>query len=144
LKIYTIYNLIIYNCQLLTTIMSRQNIHKAMGSLAYAIAKADGQIQEQEKEVIRKLAQKEFELNDSDNEWIENMFSQLEENEISLEDAYNYALDVLEANRYDFDFDQNMKEKCVRFMERIAEEFGGISTDEQLVIKRFKKDISKY
>jgi uncharacterized tellurite resistance protein B-like protein len=124
--------------------MSRQNIHSAMGSLAYAIAKADGQIQEQEKEIIRKLAQKEFELSDNDNEWIENMFEKLEEDKISLEDAYNYALDVLEANRFDFDFDQVMKQKCVRFMERIAEEFGGISADEQLIIKRFKQDITKY
>jgi uncharacterized tellurite resistance protein B-like protein len=124
--------------------MSRQNIHMAMGSLAYAIAKADGQIQEQEKEIIRKLAQKEFELNDSDNEWIKNMFANLEENQITLEDAYNYALDVLEANRYDFDFDQSMKEKCVRFMERIAEEIDGVSTDEQMIIKKFKMDIKKY
>ena len=124
--------------------MSRQNIHKAMGSLAYAIAKADGQIQEEEKEIIRKLAQKEFELIDSDNEWIENMFASLEESKISLEDAYNYALDVLEANRFDFDFDQSMKNKCVRFMERIAEECSGISVAEQLVIKKFKQDINKY
>jgi uncharacterized tellurite resistance protein B-like protein len=124
--------------------MSRQNIHMAMGSLAYAIAKADGQIQEQEKEIIRKLAQKEFELNDSDNEWIKNMFANLEENQITLEDAYNYALDVLEANRYDFDFDQSMKEKCVRFMERIAEEIDGVSADEQMIIKKIKMDIKKY
>jgi uncharacterized tellurite resistance protein B-like protein len=124
--------------------MSRQNIHMAMGSLAYAIAKADGQIQEQEKEIIRKLAQKEFELNDGDNEWIKNMFANLEENQITLDDAYNYALDVLEANRYDFDFDQSMKEKCVRFMERIAEEIDGVSTDEQMIIKKFKMDIKKY
>jgi uncharacterized tellurite resistance protein B-like protein len=124
--------------------MSRQNIHMAMGSLAYAIAKADGQIQEQEKEIIRQLAQKEFELNDSDNEWIKNMFLSLEANQTTLEDAYNYALDVLEANRFDFDFDQIMKQKCVRFMERVAEEIDGVSTDEQMIIKRFKKDITKY
>jgi uncharacterized tellurite resistance protein B-like protein len=124
--------------------MSRQNIHMAMGSLAYAIAKADGQIEEKEKEIIRKLSQKEFELNDSDNEWIENMFANLEKNKISLDDAYNYALDVLEANRFDFDFDQAMKDKCIRFMERIAEEIDGISTEEQLIIKRFKEDMEKY
>ncbi|MFL5731269.1 MAG: TerB family tellurite resistance protein [Cytophagaceae bacterium] len=124
--------------------MSRQNIHMAMGSLAYAIAKADGQIQEQEKEIIRQLAQKEFELNDSDNEWIKKMFANLEENQISLNDAYQYALDVLESNRFDFDFDKIMKDKCVRFMERIAEEFGGVSNDEQLIIKRFKNDMQKF
>jgi uncharacterized tellurite resistance protein B-like protein len=124
--------------------MSRQNIHMAMGSLAYAIAKADGQIQEQEKEIIRQLAQKEFELSDSDNEWIKKMFANLEENQISLNDAYQYALDVLESNRFDFDFDKIMKDKCVRFMERIAEEFGGVSNDEQLIIKRFKNDMQKF
>jgi uncharacterized tellurite resistance protein B-like protein len=111
--------------------MSRQNIYIAMGSLAYAITKADGQIQEQEKNTIKNLAQKEFELNDQDNEWIENMFSKLEKDGISLDDAYNYAIDVLEANRYEFDFDQEMKQKCLNFMERIAESSNGVSVNEQ-------------
>jgi uncharacterized tellurite resistance protein B-like protein len=124
--------------------MSRQNIYIAMGSLAYAITKADGQIQEQEKNTIKNLAQKEFELNDQDNEWIENMFSKLEKDGISLDDAYNYAIDVLEANRYEFDFDQEMKQKCVNFMERIAESSNGVSVNEQLIIKRFRKDITRF
>jgi uncharacterized tellurite resistance protein B-like protein len=124
--------------------MSRQNIYIAMGSLAYAITKADGKIQEQEKITIKQLAQKEFELNDQDNEWIENMFSKLEKDGISLDDAYNYALDVLEANRYEFDFDQEMKQKCLKFMEKIAESFDGVSVNEQLVIKKFKKDITRF
>jgi uncharacterized tellurite resistance protein B-like protein len=124
--------------------MSRQNIYIAMGSLAYAITKADGQIQEQEKNTIKNLAQKEFELNDQDNEWIENMFSKLEKDGISLDDAYNYAIDVLEANRYEFDFDQEMKQKCLNFMERIAESSNGVSVNEQLIIKRFRKDITRF
>ena len=33
--------------------MAKENIHRAMGSLAYAIAVADGTIQKKEKEVIK-------------------------------------------------------------------------------------------
>jgi uncharacterized tellurite resistance protein B-like protein len=124
--------------------MSRQNIYIAMGSLAYAITKADGKIQEQEKNIIKQLAQKEFELNDQDNEWIEHMFIKLEKEGISLDDAYNYALDVLEANRFEFDFDQEMKQKCVKFMEKIAESVDGVSVNEQLFLKKFKKDITRF
>jgi uncharacterized tellurite resistance protein B-like protein len=124
--------------------MSIQNIYIAMGSLAYAITKADGQIQEQEKNTIKQLAQKEFELNDLDNEWIENMFIKLEKEGISLDDAYNYAIDVLEANRYEFDFDFEMKQKCVRFMERVAESANGVSVNEQLILKKFKTDITRF
>ncbi|MFN3402491.1 MAG: TerB family tellurite resistance protein [Cytophagaceae bacterium] len=124
--------------------MSKRNIHIAMGSLAYAIAKADGEIQEAEKQTIRSLAAKEFQLEDTDTEWIEQMFNQLQQQNISLEDAYNYALDTLEANRFDFDFTESMKKKCLTFMERVAEAFDDTSHEERSVISRFKKDMKKF
>jgi uncharacterized tellurite resistance protein B-like protein len=124
--------------------MSKQNIHIAMGSLAYAIAKADGQIQDEEKKLIRKLAQQEFDLENTDSEWIENMFVKLEKDNISLEDAYNYAIDTLESNRFEFDFDLVMKNKCIKFMQKIAEAFQDAALNEQKIIDRFKTDIIKY
>ncbi|HSZ24695.1 MAG TPA: TerB family tellurite resistance protein [Cytophagaceae bacterium] len=124
--------------------MALQNIHVALGSLAYAIAKADGVIQAEEKAVIRDLAQKEFELSDSDNEWISSMFNKLEKDNISLEDAYNYAIDTLKANQYDFDFTDTVKSKCLRFMEKVSESFDGISGDERAIIDRFKEDMNKF
>ena len=115
-----------------------------MGSLAYAIAKADGVIQEEEKSTIKNLAQQEFELSDTDNEWISNMFNKLEKDNISLEDAYNYAIDTLDANRYDFDFTDAVKSKCIRFMEKVSESFDGISGEERVIIDRFKQDMNKF
>jgi uncharacterized tellurite resistance protein B-like protein len=115
-----------------------------MGSLAYAIAKADGIIQEEEKKVIKKLAQQEFELSDADNEWITKMFSQLEKDNISLEDSYAYAMDTLEANRHDYDFTDSVKQKCLNFMEKISLSFDGISREEQDILERFKKDLQKF
>ena len=124
--------------------MAIQNIHIAMGSLAYAIAKADGVIQEEEKVMIKQLAQKEFELSDADNEWISNMFNQLEKDNIGLDEAYTYAIDTLNANRYDFDFTDSIKSKCVKFMEKVSESFDGISGEEQMIIDRFKADMVKF
>jgi uncharacterized tellurite resistance protein B-like protein len=124
--------------------MALQNIHIAMGSLAYAIAKADGVIQEEEKSMIKKLAQNEFELSEADNEWISNMFNKLEKDNISLDEAYSYAIDTLNANRFDYDFTDAIKAKCISFMEKVSESFDGISGEEQQVIDRFKVDMTKF
>lgn len=124
--------------------MSKQNIHIAMGSLAYAIAKADGVIQLEEKTIIKQLAIEEFEVEDMNSEWIEKMFNKLEKDNITIEDAYNYAMDTLEANRYDYDFDLLMKNKCIKFMSRIADAFADTSPAEQAIIQKFNEDVIRF
>jgi uncharacterized tellurite resistance protein B-like protein len=124
--------------------MAKENIHRAMGSLAYAIAVADGTIQPKEKEVILALARKELQLSDSDSEWINAMFVQLENQGIGLNDAYQYAMDILEANRHDYDFDANTKSRCVSFMRKIADAFGETDYKEMSIIDRFESDITRF
>lgn len=124
--------------------MSKQNIFKAMGSLAYAMAIADGKIQDEEKTTIRKLALEEFDLSDIDNAWITNMFKELEDKHIPLEEAYQFALDTLEANRFAFDFDEIMKKKCLKFIERTAEAFQDVQLPEQQILDRLKTDLGRY
>jgi len=123
--------------------MSKQNIYVAMGSLAYAIAKADGVIQEEEKQLIKRLAQEEL-LRDEelDTNWIDDIFNRLETDKISVEDAYNYAIDVLKANKFEYDFYDSTKQKCIKFMEKTAFSFGGISHNEQSIIEQFKRDVT--
>lgn len=124
--------------------MAKENIHRAMGSLAYAIAVADGTIQQKEKEVILQLATKEFQLSDTDSEWINAMFTQLESQQIGMNEAYDFAMDTLEANRHDYDFDDAMKSRCVSFMKKIADAFGETDYKETSVIERFSSDISRF
>ena len=124
--------------------MSKHNIHKAMGSLAYAIAKADGEIQQQEKSLIKKLAQKELEIGDNDIEWIEQMFLTLEKQNIQLDDAYRFAIDTLEENRYEFDFDASIRNHCIQFIQKIAEAFDNTSLKERDLINRFIKDTATF
>lgn len=115
-----------------------------MGSLAYAVAIADGEIQEEEKNMIRKLALEEFELSDIDNAWITNMFEELESKNISLDEAYQYAMDMLESNRHDYDFDEGVRKKCLRFIERTAESFDGVDINERQILNRLKTDLTSF
>jgi tellurite resistance protein len=124
--------------------MAKENIHRAMGSLAYAIAVADGTIQQKEKEIILQLATKEFRLSDTDSEWINAMFNQLESQQIGLNDAYAYAMDILEANRHDYDFDDATKKQCLTFMKKIADSFGETDYKEKNVLERFESDITRF
>jgi len=124
--------------------MAKENIHRAMGSLAYAIAIADGVIQEKEKEVILNLATKEFQLSNTDSEWINAIFTQLEEQNVGLNEAYTFAIDTLEANRHDYDFDEEMKSRCISFMKKIADAVGEIDYQETSVIDRFSVDITRF
>lgn len=124
--------------------MAKENIYKAMGSLAYAIAVADGKIQEQEKNTIKKLTLEEFDLTEVNSVWIHHMFKELEEKQISLDDAYQYAIDTLESNRFDFDFDEVMKKKCLKFIERTADSFDGIDNSERTIIKKLKVDLARF
>jgi|GEM_PF-845538 len=124
--------------------MAKENIHRAMGSLAYAIAVADGAIQSREKEVILQLATKEFQLSDTDSEWINSMFNQLDSQGIGLNEAYEYAMDTLEANRHDYDFDDAMKTRCLAFMKKIADAVGETDYKEMSVIDRFSADIVRF
>ena len=124
--------------------MAKENIHRAMGSLAYAIAVADGTIQPKEKEVILQLATKEFQLSDTDSEWINAMFSQLESKQVGMNEAYDFAMDTLEANRHDYDFDDAMKARCISFMKKIADAFGETDYKESSVIDRFSSDITRF
>ena len=124
--------------------MSKQNIYSAMGNLAYAVAKADGIIQNEEKEVIRNTAQEILFTEEISNDFIDKMFETLEEKNISAADAYNYALDVLEANRNDYDFYTSTKNKCILFLESIADSFQGSSAQELEIINQLKKDLERY
>jgi hypothetical protein len=124
--------------------MSKENIYYALGSLAYAIAKADGEIQKEELNIIRKNAQEILFSEDISNDFVDEIFDQLESKDISVQDAYNYAIDLLESNKYEYDFYDSVKKKCILFLESIAGSFEREALKERNIIADFKKAIEGY
>lgn len=121
--------------------MALENIHRAMGSLAYTIAMSDGEIQTAEKNILLKIANETFKFNDQNSENIKSMFDQLEKQEVSIQESYEYALDCLKASRFDDSFNNGVKHQCVDFMRKVAISFGEVDFKEQSIIDQFIKDI---
>jgi tellurite resistance protein len=121
--------------------MALENIHRAMGSLAYTIAMTDGEIQEAEKNIILKIANDTFKLSNHSTEIIKTLFEQLEKQEVSIDESYTYALDCLKASKFDDSFNNGVKHQCVDFMRKVAISFGEVDYKEQNIIDQFVKDI---
>ena len=116
----------------------KQNIYYALGILAFAIAKSDGRIQPEEKEKLFEIVNSEM-GHDIDFEYAEIIFQLLERDNPGFEKTYNWAIEELDKGRHYLSPD--IKQKMVDTIEQIATSFNKISSQEEDIIKRFKKDI---
>ena len=111
------------------------NIYRAISSLAFALAKADGNIQDVEKEAFIEILQEEF---GKDSWSAVSRFDLLEDLNPSVENTYNEAMGVL--RMYKKTFTPIVKEKAVRILLKVAESFRGITEMESIFIERFKRE----
>jgi len=113
---------------------SLERLHDAMGELIYAVAKADGLVQESEIQKLEEILQK--------HPWASNIhwsFHYEQNRENSLEEAYAKALDTCKeygpSEEYAFLFD---------VMYEIAKASHGLNTEEAQLIVRFKLDLKAH
>lgn len=117
---------------------AKQNIYYALGILAYAIAKSDGKIQEEEKKKLFEIIQKEMD-HDIDFEYAEIIFQLLERDQYGFERTYSWAISELKKGRHYLSPD--IKKKMVETVRQIALSFDKISDEEAEIINRFKNDL---
>ena len=122
------------------TTNSIQNLYYALGELAYAIAKADGAIQNEEKQTLHHIVISELKKNNFDIENIEIIPRFMEQDHVPVETTYQEALDVMRTNS--FYLNEILKEKFISFIQTVADAFPPVTTEEQFIIDRFKKDIN--
>lgn len=118
-----------------------QNLYYVLGELSYAIAKADGAIQKEEKEAIHAIVISELKKNNFYFEDLEMTFRFMQKDNIQIETIYEEALDVMRSNS--FYLDKKLKEKFISVIQKIADAFPPITSSEQSFIDRFKTDINK-
>lgn len=95
----------------------KREIHRAIGELAYVIAKADGGLRLEEKKVFMEVVEEELKLE----AWAaESRFEILDEKvHPSLEHAYNEALH--EFRIYKDHLTPELKDKAIRVLKKVAE-----------------------
>jgi len=113
--------------------IKRERLYDAFGELIYAIAMADGDVQTVELETLEKLLR--------EHPWAKEIkwsFNYEQNKHHSVEEAYQRAIDVCKENGPDPEY-----KYLLDVMVKVAEAFGGIIPQEQMIIDNFKMDLSK-
>ncbi len=116
----------------------KQSIYYALGILAFAVAKSDGKIHKQEKEKLLEIVKKEMDHN-IDFQYTEIIFELLERESDGYEKTYVWAIEELKKGRHYLS--PEIKEKMIETIKQIAASFDNVSSEESVLIERFKKDL---
>ena len=117
-----------------------ESLHFAMGELAYAVARADGTIQREEREKFHEIIEEEVRAQGYDFNVSDIIFQVLDrEKVVDAETAYDWALKEMRINSHYLS--PEMKESFTRIMEKIAQAYPPVTAEEQELVNRFKKDM---
>lgn len=112
---------------------------QALAELAYSIALADGQLEEKEKKAFNEIINSEL----GKSAWsAKNRFAILEERiSPNIEQSYKFAMFAIKTNKKDFS--EDLKNKFINVIERVANSVDGLRQEEKELIIRFKHDIEQ-
>ena len=128
--------------------MDYKDYYTALGQLVYAIAKADGSIQTEEvgkifNFVISQLIDLEAKSGRGRDALLafntEKEFHRLQDNNVSVKEAYHEFSEFLDAHKKDFD--EEMKLTCLNLMENVALAHNGIEPPERALIDKAREKI---
>ena len=118
-----------------------ENLYYALGEMAYAIAKADGIVQTEERKVIHEIVLEEIKQHDLDFDFAETIFMILEKDDSDADTSFKWAMQEFEENK--LHLTPELVNKFIRVADRIAEAFDIPSDREDLLLARFKSAIRK-
>lgn len=120
---------------------NKQSLYYALGIFAYAIAKADGKIQQEEMEELHKIVSEELDHN-MDFQYVEIIFKILQKDKAGFEDVHKWALDALEKGKYHLT--PEIKEQFIQVMKRVGDAFPPKTDEEHQMINTFIQEIRDF
>ena len=118
-----------------------QNLHSAIGELAYAIARADGTIQKEERKKFHDVVSAELRCKDYDFDISDIIFQILDRDKyIDTQTSYDWAMKEIRLNSHYLS--PELKKTFIKVMEKVAKAYPPVTTEEMDILERFKKDIA--
>jgi len=114
-----------------------QNLYYALGHLAFAIAKADGHIQKEEKQKLHDIILNHS--NPGDFGYSEIIFRILEKDHLDIDTTYNWALNEIELCKHYFD--PGIRNDFFYVLEKVAEAFPPVSKQERNLLEKLRNDL---
>jgi uncharacterized tellurite resistance protein B-like protein len=115
-----------------------ENLHYAMGELAYAVARADGAVQKEERQKFQDIVESEIK-SDPAFDIADIVFKLMDRDKRDTQTVYQWAIKQIKLNSHYLS--PKLKDTYTRVMEKVAEAFPPVTKGEQKLIDRFKKDI---
>lgn len=117
-----------------------QNLHTAIGQLAYAVANADGTIQHEERKKFHDIVAAELRCKGYNFDISGIIFQIMDKDKIAnAETSYNWAMKEIRLNSHYLS--PELKQTFVKVMEKVARAFPPVTEEEMALVERFKKDI---
>lgn len=121
------------------TMTSTQNLHYAIGQIAFAVAFSDGQVQKEEREKFESIISGELRGKNYDFDISDIVFKILDKEKYDVETVYHWAMNEIKTNSHYLS--PVLKQTFIIIMEKIAKAFPPVNGEESKLIDRFKKDI---
>lgn len=116
-----------------------EDLYYALGQLAYAVARADGNIQNEEKMALQAVLvqeAREYGIEFANSSII---FELLQRDDTGVEKSYEWAMNEIRRNRQYFI--PALQEKFIKILERVARAYPPVVEEEKRILERFKRDI---
>ncbi|PBQ30508.1 hypothetical protein CNR22_01570 [Sphingobacteriaceae bacterium] len=123
----------------MNTMRPQENLHYAIGLMAYAIARADGAVQKEERQKFFDLVHAELKREHYDFDIASIIFQVMDKDQSSLEDTYHWAINQIKVNSHYLS--PSLKTTFIRVMEKVAKAYPPVTVEESSLLDRFKKDI---
>lgn len=116
-----------------------ENLHYAIGELAYAMACSDGKLQKEEREKFQKIVAAEIRMHDPDFDVSDVIFKILEKDKADPQMAYDSAMRQIKLNSHYLS--PQLKQTFIKVIEKIAMAFPPATLEEIEFVNKFKEDI---
>lgn len=134
------YALYIYELsQKLEAMTPIENLHYAIGEIAYAVAHADGTVQKEEREKFHSIVEAELRNKDYAFNISDIIFQIMERDKRDSKTVYDAAMHQIKVNSHYLS--PKLKETFIRVMEKIAEAYPPVAPVEQEMLIQFEHDI---
>ncbi len=116
-----------------------ENLHYAIGELAYAIARADGEVQKEERKKFQDIVAAEMRCKDYGFDVSDIIFKIMDRDKTSAKEAYDAAMKQVRTNSHYLS--PELKKTFINVIEKVAKAYSPVTIDENSLIEKFKKDI---
>ncbi len=119
----------------------RQQLCYALGELAYAVAKIDGEVVKEEREKLHKIISEDLSPVDYNFEISKIIFEMVDKQNKDAETVYNDAVKTIQC--YSDSFDRDMRLVFLRTLEKIERASPPIVSAQKELLQRFRHEIKQ-